>query len=535
MPRLAHSKFAGLRWFRPELTFRDMSRRSRRRGVKQADGTGWLARASIILLALCLVVAAVFYASVRSYLHSEGFRHLLSEKAGAFAKVTGEFTPFRWEGLAVETEAFQGTGKGIIRDLRVDGLHTEIGLGGLRRGVWEIRDARMRRIAVSLDATQAGASDASPSAAKQGMEFSETSEKSRGWLPKEVELQGLELGQVDLRALLDEGALTASGIRVEVKPDGGSRSFRAEASGGDIRLPYEFMPAVRLDRARLRYQDGAVFLTHLSADAWREGRLEASGEWDRDTRRFSFEGGLSGVKCEEILSETWAKRLIGTLNTDLVADNHAGKLVLHGRLVLHNGTLTALPVLDILAAYADTRRFRVLALSEAHADWRWEKDLMELCNIVIASEGLARLEGRVTIRGRELDGNLRLGLVPGTLAKIPGAETDVFTPGERGLLWAPIHLTGTLDKPREDLGDRLIAAAGLRILETLPETGEEAIKFTRTALGDHPSKTIEKGVEIIEKSGLKVREVSGILDSLLGGGHQEESKRRAEPDHDGQP
>jgi hypothetical protein len=350
-----------------------------------------------------------------------------------------------------------------------------------------------------------------------------------------VELQGLELGQVDLHAVLDEGALTASGIRVDVKPDGGSRSFRAEASGGEIRLPHEFMPAIRLDRARLRYQDGAVFLTHLCADAWRDGCFEVSGEWDRDTRRFSFEGGLSGVKCEEILSETWAKRLIGTLSTDLAADNHVGKLVAHGRLVLHNGTLTALPVLDMLAAYADTRRFRVLALSEAHADWRWEKDLMELSNIVIASEGLARLEGRVIIRGRELDGNLRLGLVPGTLANIPGAETDVFTPGERGLLWAPIHLTGTLDKPREDLSDRLIAAAGLRIFETLPETGEKAIKFTRSVLGDHPSKTIEKGVEIIEKGGLKVREVSGILDSLLGGGHQEEPKPRTEPDNDGQP
>jgi hypothetical protein len=393
----------------------------------------------------------------------------------------------------------------------------------------------MRRIAVSLDATQADASAASPSAAKQGMEVSETSDKPRGWLPKEVELQGLELGQVDLRALLDEGTLTASGIRVDVKPDGGRRSFRAEASGGDIRLPYEFVPAIRLDRARLRYQDGAVFLTQFSADAWKDGRLEASGEWDRDTWRFSFEGGLSGVKCEEILSETWAKRLIGTLNTDFAADNHAGKLVAHGRLVLHNGTLTALPVLDMLAAYADTRRFRILALSEAHADWRWEKDLIELSNIVIASEALTRLEGRVIIRGRELDGDLRLGLLPGTLANIPGAETDVFTPGPRGLLWAPIHLTGTLDKPHEDLSDSLIAAAGLRMLETLPETGEKVIKFTRSALGEHPSKTIEKGVKIIEKSGLNVREVSGILDSLLGGNGSEEPKPEPEPAQDGQP
>jgi hypothetical protein len=501
--------------------------------VNHPAGASWLARAAIILLVLCLAGAAVFYASVRSYLHSEGFRRLLSEKAGAVMKVAGEFTPFRWEGLAVETETFQGTGKGVISDLRVDGLHTEIGLGGLRRGVWEIRDARMRRVVISLDAAQADASPG-PTASKPDMDFPKPSETKRGWLPKEVELQGLELGQVDLHARLDQGPLTASGMRVDVKPDG-RRSFRAEITGGNIRLPFEFAPVLRLDQARLRHQDGAVFLTHLSAAAWKDGSIEASGEWDRETRRFSAEGGLSGVKCEEVLNETWTKRLIGVLNTDFTADNHAGKPVARGKLVLQNGTLTALPVLDMLAAYADTRRFRVLALSEAHTNWRWEKDIIELSDIVIASEGLARLEGRVTIRGKELDGHLRLGLLPGTLANIPGAETDVFTPGERGLLWAPLRLTGTLDKPREDLSDRLIAAAGLRMLETLPETGEQVLKYTRSVIGDHPSKTVEKGVErgveLIEKTGLNVREVSGIIDGLLGGKDLDEP----EPDKNGQP
>jgi hypothetical protein len=505
-----------------------MSRRSRRRGASQPGGASWLARAAIILLVVCLLGAAVFYASVRSYLHSEGFRRLLSEKAGAAAKVTGGFTPFRWEGLAVDAEMFNATGKGIISDLRVDGLHTEIGLGGLRRGVWEIRGTRMGRVAVSLDATQAGAAATAEVVRKP----SAPPVESKGWLPREVELQGLELGQVDLLARLDQGPLTASGMKVDVKPDGGRRAFRAEVTGGGIRLPFHLAPEVRLDRARLRYREGAVFLTHLSAGAWKDGRLEASGEWDRETRRFSTEGGLSGVKCEEVLSETWTKRIIGVLSTDFTADNHTGMPVARGRLVLSNGTLTALPVLDMLAAYADTRRFRVLTLSEAHADWRWEKNFIDLTDIVIASEGLARLEGRVTIRGKNLDGKLRLGLVPGTLATIPGAETDVFTPGERGLLWTTIHLTGTLDKPREDLGDRLIAAAGLRMLETLPESGEKVIKFTRSVLGDAPSKTVEKGVEIIEKSGLNVREVSGILDSFLGGGNRSETDPDPEPAED---
>lgn len=532
MARIAHSKFTDLRCPGRALASWTMSRRSRRRGTSQAGGAAWLTRVAIGLLVLLIAGAAVFYALVRSYLHSEGFRRLLSEKTSSAAKVTGQFTPFRWEGLAVETDTFQATGEGVIRDLRVDGLHTEIGLGGLRRGVWEIRDTRMRRVVVSLNAAGDGVPTAVAEASKPRKVDSGSTEKSTVWLPRELELQGLELEQVDLSGLLDEGPLSVSGMRVLVKPDGGRMSYRAEVSGGTLRLPCEHMPPVMLDQARLRCQDGAVFLTHLSAEAWKDGRLEASGEWDRESRGFSAEGGISGVKCEEILSETWARRLIGDLSTDFSADNHSGKPVAAGHLVLRNGTLTALPVLDMLAAYADTRRFRVMALSDARADWRWEKDLIEISNIVIASEGLARLEGGLIIRGEQLDGALRLGLLPGTLANIPGAETDVFTPGERGLLWAPLHLTGTLDKPREDLSDRLISAAGLRMLETLPESGEKVIKFTRSIIGDNPGKTVEKGVEIIEKSGLNVRDFSGILDGLLGGGNREERESQPDPDKD---
>ena len=76
---------------------------------------------------------------VRSYLYSDGFRKVLSETVSRNANVDGHFSPFRWDGLAVNSDNFEAAGKGLVRELRVDGLHTEIGLNGIRRGVWEIR------------------------------------------------------------------------------------------------------------------------------------------------------------------------------------------------------------------------------------------------------------------------------------------------------------------------------------------------------------------------------------------------------------
>jgi len=503
-----------------------MSRRSTRRSAN-AGGAGWLPKTLLGLIVLGLLASGAFYAAIRGYLHSDAFRRMLSGRVNAAARVDGGFAPLRWDGLAVESAAFTATGRGLIREMRLDDLRTEIGLSGLRRGVWELRGSRVRRLEISMDARKPG--EVAPRAMPPLPEKVFPAEtRARSWMPRELEMQGMELREVALHARLDQGMVGATGMSVNLEPAGAKRAYRAEIAGGRIQLPSELLPEIRLDHARLRCQDGAVFLTSATAAAFSDGRIDASGEWDAETRRFALEGRVSGVKCEELFNEDWAKRFIGVLSTDFTAENHSGKPVAKGLLTVNNGTLTALPVLDALAAYADTRRFRVLALSEARTEWRLENDVIELTGLVLASEGLARLEGNVTIRGRGLDGAFRLGVAPGTLAGIPGAETHVFTPGERGMLWTSLRVTGTLEKPKEDLTDRLIAAAGIRMLETLPETGDKVIKFSRSVLGEESThKAIEKGVRILGDSGKTVREVTGILDGILGTG------RRGEPQPEG--
>src|SRR5690606_32272100 len=93
----------------------------------------------------------------------------------------------------------------------------------------------------------------------------------------------------------------------------------------------------------------------------------------------------------------------------------------------------------------------------------------------------------------------RLGIAPGTLSSIPGAETDVFVPGEKGLLWTDVRVTGAKDDPKEDLTERLIAAAGLRMFEELPGSGQKVLKFSKSLLGESPEETVLKGVEAIGK------------------------------------
>lgn len=502
-----------------------MSRRSRKRKV--AGERRWLGKALVGLLVLGVVFLGVGYAMLRSYLHSDAFRKFLSTEASELAGVTGEFAPFHWEGLAVDTDSFEATGKGLITGVRADDLHTEVSLDGVRRGVWEIRGSSLRRLEVSVDARNPMDENATPEAPREPLKKA----KPPAWFPSQAEVQGVDVREVVVKAILDQGLVIASGMNVHAEQAGKKNAYRAEIEGGTIRHPFSMIPEVRLDRAQLRYQNQQVFLTEWKVGVWANGHLRGSGEWDMNSKRFSLEGDASGLKCDDVLNEDWSKRLTGDVKSNFSFNNTLGYPQASGKLNIQNGVLTALPMLDALAAYADTRRFRVLTLNEARTEWSWKNGEIALSDLVLACEGLARLEGAITIRGQILDGLFRLGLAPGTLSTIPGAETDVFIRGERGLMWTTLRITGTLDDPKEDLTDRLIAAAGIRMFDQIPETGEKVIKFTHSLLGEPSTKTIDKGVKIIEEGSKAVRDVSGILGGFLGGDNstKEPDKKKEAP------
>ncbi|HEY8990834.1 MAG TPA: hypothetical protein VIM46_02565 [Luteolibacter sp.] len=501
------------------------SRRQRRRNgdTRPASAGRWLAAAG----AAVLVAMAGGYLGLRGYLHGENFRQFLSTEAGEALKADVRFGKFQWSGLQMGTESFEAADGQKIQRLRADRIQTEIGFGGLRRGVWELRESDIGKLDVSIDARDNDAPPFPPRAPEPPLAGRPHAGKPSRWLPSEIELHGLTVRDLALRALLKDGLVSAEGMRVRIDPESQPRSYRATVEGGALTTPWSWAPPVALERMQLRWHDGEWFLTRATATVWKHGRLEADGEWNPRTRLYSAQGRLTDLESGDLLNADWSKRLTGRAESDFTLESRAGSPVAHGRLQLHDGVLTALPFLDSLAAYADTQRFRVLPLSEAVTDWEYERGALTLRNLVIASEGLARIEGTLTLRGDQLDGAFRLGLAPGTLARIPGAETDVFLPGERGLLWAPLRITGTTDHPREDLTDRLIAAAGARMFEQLPATGEKVLKFTHRALAEHApevldqgsralEKGLDKGTRALDKADRLLLKANRALDSLLG-------------------
>ena len=461
---------------------------------------------------LLIIGLGLGYMGLRAYLHSDAFRKFLSAQVSGAAKVDGSFSPFHWDGLAVETAGFDAMGEGLIAGIQADEIATEVGFGGVTRGVWEIKNTRITRLEVTLNALESD----EPQPDEPEIRKKKSSKEQPGWVPDEVELESLEIGELALGGTTSSGPVKAGGMAVHVLPQSGVKSYKGEIIGGFVDLPWEFVPQLHIIRVRGSFRDGSAFITKADVSAWRDGRISAFGEWDSRENFYSFEGDVEGIKCDELLNENWARRLTGDVSSSFSVDNVSGKMAMAGDLVIRNGTMTALPMFDALAAYADTRRFRILQLSDARTKWRYSDGEILFTDFVMGSEGLIRLEGNFSIKGEALNGRFRLGIVPGTLSNIPGAETDVFRPGELGLLWTDLHVTGTLDDPEEDLTDRLIAAAGLRMFDQIPGGGGKVLKYTRSALGENPVEAIDRGKEIIKEGEDVIRDAKGIFKGLLG-------------------
>jgi hypothetical protein len=472
----------------------------------------WFGRTVIVLVVAGVFVLGGAYLTLRNYLHSEGFRKFLSTKAGRAAGVEGEFSAFRWDGLAVDTDSFDASGSGRLARLRADGLHTEIGFGGVSRGVWELKDTSIRRLEAEILTARTTEEKDTP-----GIDAPVTKkERPKPWFPNEVELRGFNVGEAHIRASLEDGGvLLLDGVSVSA--DGGrlKGSYSGEIRGGTLTLPREFLPQIGIGRVKARYQEGVLFVTSADATLGDGGRLHASGEWDRKGRFYAFEGELKDASLEQLVRENWAKRITGRLSSDFTVVGGSGDTEAKGELRITDGKLAALPVLDVLAAYADTRRFREVDLTEARADWKLAGDKINLTNMVVASEGLISIQGQLDIRDEELDGELMVGLAPAVLSIIPGAEVAIFSPGESGLLWTKVRISGTIDDPKEDLSERLIAAAGLRIIEELPG-GDKVLKYSRRYLGDHPEEAIRKGLDTFDEAEKAVRETRDILKGIFG-------------------
>ncbi|MGB2403361.1 MAG: hypothetical protein ACPIA7_08115, partial [Akkermansiaceae bacterium] len=426
---------------------------------------------------------------LHSYMRGDKFRVLISQLVGDTIGANVEFNSLEWQGLKVRTDGFRAEGSKSLRSAYANDLTANMGLLPLFRGEWLIENLQIAELYADLDLSKdQGSSDTEMRFESDQLPHTENHDQKGflgAMLPDRSSLQSLEVSKLRLKVRTRSGAVELTdGLLSATERPSQKHSYGFMLSDALIHTPWIDGP-IYLNTAKGKYVDERLSLHQSSSRIFGNGQLSLSGQLNKGG--YEWFGILEGIDVEKLIVEDWKKRLSGVLRTEFNLQTEQNGFKTRGRLMINNAVLTALPVLDRVAAYTNTNRFRRLRLTECQLKYESEHGVhgngehvrIELSDIVLVSEGLVRVMGYLLIDDGKLDGEFRVGIMPGLLAHIPGAETKVFEHGERGLRWAPLRITGTIDRPQEDLSERILAAAGERIIELIPETGEKVLKLAQ--------------------------------------------------------
>ena len=424
--------------------------------------------------ALVLGIAGLFVAkaAIDAYLRSEDFRRFVAGKAGVTLHAEAEVASLQFTGTSVYGESFHARGgkEAAFSELHLDGLRAELSLRRFFEKVWQVDSVDVQRVSVRLDGPRAILPEAPPSIpAKE-------STGGGGWLPDRVEIAQTTVQDANL--IWAGGKL--SGVAVQIAPESGG--WRIAGSGGQI--AQAGLPALDVRSARLLYRAPSLYVQDAEFHQPGGGIVTAIGEVNFEDRA-DITAKLERIALTPFLTDDWRVRLRGNASGEVKV---RARLPLRdapevtGTLVLADGELEALPVLDQIAAFTRTQQFRRLKLTRASADFRHSGPRLAVTNFVAESEGLIRMEGSFTIEGGRMDGIFQVGVTSTSLQWLPGSQARVFTESRAGYLWTPVRMSGPLSKPDEDLTPRLIAAAGDAAIETVKGAVNETIKAGKDAV-----------------------------------------------------
>jgi len=428
---------------------------------------------------LALLVAGAYVAAsvwVHSFLRSEEFRKLVSDKTGAAFNSDASYAPLRWAGSSVYADSFEATGRvgSPVDKIRADQVRAEVNWRAIYDGVWRVDQVDV----VHLEATFR------PGGELKSGDVEKASPPVSGLaslLPQRFELGLLAAAEVNANFLGADGA-QALGInksQMQLRPDG--EGWMIDGRGGTLAVPKA--PLLDIVNFRSRMQRDSFFLTESHFQLGETGKVSASGEFARDsTLRVDWQQ----INLSPFLPKQWQDQLSGVADGKATLEWPAAGIAaakVTGNFHVTDALLQNLPVLEQVAVFTGAPQFRRMPLQEISGDYQYKNGSLVVGNFVAESKGLMRVEGdcKVDVSGA-LSGIFRVGVTPQTLQWLPGSRERVFVTSRNGYVWTDVKVDGTLQNLHEDLSPRLADALkdeaiqrGTKALENLPGAAKEGV------------------------------------------------------------
>lgn len=437
----------------------------------------WTVGSFAVLFVVAIVGAKGW---ISSYLRSPEFLGRMAEHSGEEMRARVEISPVRFDGSQFFSDGLQAMGgpEANFSDVKVTNVRGEFRLPALWRLLFGDRKVGIDNVDV------------------QHVEANFFDDRIALTLPphNKREHRG-DVGKInvhELRLGWRGGRVTGMGVTATHAQGG----WQVVGQGG--RVMQNGLPSMDIVSMRLLHKEPSLFIQEakLREDG---GEISATGEVT-EKEKVDLQFKVNGMNVTPLLPEDWRARLHGRISGDArvvypLREGPGVARVLSGNALLQQGVLEALPVLNKIADFTKTDRFRRLTLNQVRGDFRVDQDGLRVTNFVLESERLISVKGQFTIANDQIDGTFEVGITPGPLQWLPGSQEKVFVTLRDGYAWTNMRITGPVNGPREDLSSRLVAAAEAAVVQKVESTANQAVG---TAVD-----TVKKGA-------------TGVLDLLFG-------------------
>lgn len=431
------------------------------------------------VLVVLLVVALIFGRTwLQGYLRSRAFTEEIERKIGLRirAKVDMEAPDFKGSQIFSAGLKAKGGEEARFSDLQVDDIRGEVDFD-LKR-IWdqkyEIRNVEVQRLKLDFTGDRL----------QLNLPHSEKSERK-------VNISSIAIHEVQLD--WKDGGLKRMGLLA--KPDGDA--WNMEGQGGI--LHQAGIPDAEVFAFKGKRNDGEFFLQKVELRV-EGGTVDATGEVitgshaDADLK-------IRNVSITKFLPEDWRARLHGKLAGDVkltIGTGSTRTYTAKGNLKLEEGVLEAVPILEKIAQFTKTDRFRRLNLTRVSTDFQYGPDGLKLTNLIAESDRLIVIRGGAVVAGGQIDGTFEIGLIPSSLAWLPGSQEKVFTVSKDGYAFTTVRVTGPLNDIKEDLSGRLAMAAGGVLVEKAGDAAAGAAGAAGSAVREAVGDVIGKGLDFLK-------------------------------------
>ena len=437
---------------------------------------------------LILFIGGFFYLRswLGSYLQSEPFRQWLGRLTSRQLDARCEYEPFHFSGLTVNAEAFKALGaqKALFSKLELDKIRTGINLSGLWRRTLEVDEVDVEHFQISLGHTASppvpeGDIGTDPDPAK-----TPPTQSNFVWLKPILDLRRVIVHQADVlwgENTPQTGSMT--GAEVTVTPDGDA--WNVLVQGGTV--SQKGGPDLKLDHVKMHYQNPIVDLSEGLLVFPPGGNIGLSGEVNTQ-KSIDVQVKVNSIPLKPFLPPDLQSKLQGVVFADVKVSGAmpvenlpdvAGTGHLENADV--EGIAENIPFVNLIEKLTHSQRFNRIKLNTASADFAYAGEKVTVTNLFVESKGLVCIQGGFVVSNSRINGNFQVGIPHDFLILFPILETQVFTRSQYGYQWAPVHVSGPLSSPQEDLLHRIEMAVpnavlgAVKDLEKVPNAPEKAI------------------------------------------------------------